>query len=169
LIPDSFKALTFRTFYVDSSNSADNRTFMNRSNAILAILASANGRTLSPVQLQKAAFLLDRNGLLSEGAGFHFEPYDYGPFDKSVYDEAETLRIAGLAEIGPAPFGRWKVYSATQAGIEQGQQVLAGLTEQRRNYVQKVTEWVRAQSFSSLVKSIYQQYPEMRVNSVFQD
>lgn len=142
---------------------------MNRSNAILAILASANGRTLSPVQLQKAVFLLDRNGLINEGAGFNFEPYDYGPFDKAVYDEAQLLKMAGHAEIGPAPFGRWNVYSATQSGIDQGQRVLAGLTEDWRNYVIRVTEWVRSQSFSSLVKSIYNQYPEMRANSIFQE
>jgi hypothetical protein len=30
-----------------------------------------------------------------------------------------------------------------------------------------VSDWVRAQSFNSLVKAIYDAYPEMKVNSIF--
>jgi hypothetical protein len=139
---------------------------MQRSEAILAILASAQGRPLTPVQLQKAAFLLDRNGL---ALGFHFVPYDYGPFDRSVYDEASSLAQDGLAAINPAQWGRWNVYSATPEGVEAGERVLDSLPPNHAAYVREVVEWVRKQSFASLVKSIYQQYPEMRANSVFQD
>lgn len=142
---------------------------MNRSEAILAILASANGLALSPVQLQKAAFLLDKNNLISEGASFNFEPYDYGPFDRAVYDEASALALRGLGMIAPSPHGRWKIYSATGEGIERGQAILANLPAHLSTYVNDVTKWVRGQSFASLVKSIYQQYPEMKAKSIFQD
>ncbi|MDB5713027.1 MAG: hypothetical protein JWO15_424 [Sphingomonadales bacterium] len=142
---------------------------MNRTDAVLAILASANGLALSPVQLQKAAFLLDKNGLVAEGPRFNFVPYDYGPFDRSVYDEASALAMQGLSSISPSPSGRWNVYSATPVGVERGVDVLANLPDNLRTYVRDVTNWVRGQSFASLVKSIYQQYPEMKANSIFQD
>jgi len=93
---------------------------MTKSETILAILASANGRPLTPVQLQKAAFLLDRNNLAS---GFHFVPYDYGPFDRAVYDEAASLAQRGLASINPAQWGRWNVYAATAEGIDEGRRL----------------------------------------------
>lgn len=140
-------------------------TNMQRSDTVLAILASANGRPLTPVQLQKAAFLLDRNGVAS---GFHFAPYDYGPFDRGVYDEAAALARDGLVSINPAQWGRWNVYAATSEGIDAGEQLLRSLPEKHAKYIRDVVDWVRNQSFASLVKSIYQQYPEMRENSIFQ-
>lgn len=138
---------------------------MQPSETILAILASANGRPLTPVQLQKAAFLLDRNGVAS---GFQFRPYDYGPFDRTVYDEASVLAERGLVSINPAQWGRWNVYAATEEGIDAGRALLERLPPNHAAYVRDVVEWVSNQSFASLVKSIYQQYPEMKENSIFQ-
>jgi hypothetical protein len=143
---------------------------MQRSEVILAILSSANGATLSPAQLQKAAFLISRNApeLFDDGQSFNFVPYDYGPFDKAVYDDAGSLAVRGLASVSPSPWGRWNVYAATGEGIEAGQAVRAQMPANLKAYVEEVTDWVRKQSFASLVKSIYQQYPEMRANSIFQ-
>jgi hypothetical protein len=144
---------------------------MRRNDVVMAILASASGATLSPAQLQKAAFLLDRNApdLFDENESFHFEPYDYGPFDKAVYDEAGALSASGLAHIDRTPFGGWKVYSASGQGIEAGRRLLEAMPEDKRSYVERVVEWVRQQSFASLVKSIYAAYPEMKAKSIFQD
>lgn len=132
-------------------------------------MASAGGATLSPAQLQKATFLLARNApdLFDAGETFNFVPYDYGPFDRAVYDEAGALSQQGLAAITQA--GRWNVYSASAQGVAQGQQVLAAMDPNRRDYLERVVQWVRQQSFGSLVKSIYAAYPEMRANSIFQD
>ncbi|HEY2009510.1 MAG TPA: hypothetical protein VGH23_11005 [Rhizomicrobium sp.] len=144
---------------------------MSRADLILALLASASGRSYSPAQLQKTVFLVTRNvpGLVNEGPGFDFQPYDYGPFDKAVYQEAEVLKQAGNAEIVPSPWGRWVTYAATQAGIERGEQILNGLRGETAQYLRQVSAWALSQSFSSLVKAIYDMYPEMKVNSIFKD
>jgi hypothetical protein len=144
---------------------------MGRGELVLALLASAAGRAYSPAQLQKTAFLVTRNmpGLVTEGPGFDFQPYDYGPFDKDVYNEASALKQQGFAEISQAPWGRWVMYAATQAGIERGQQVLAELPAATQEYLRSVSNWALSQSFKSLVKAIYDAYPEMRVNSIFKD
>lgn len=143
---------------------------MRRSDAVLAVLASANGATLSPAQLQKATFLLARNtpDIFDQGEQFNFVPYDYGPFDRAVYDEAQMLQLQGLAQINQAPNGRWNVYSASQQGVARGRVILEAIPPNRREYVENVVAWVRQQSFASLVKSIYNHYPEMRANSIFQ-
>ncbi len=142
---------------------------MNRRAALLAVLASADGRPFTPAQLQKAMFLLVQNYQITEGLGYNFEAYDYGPFDKAVYDEAVMLGREGLAEIGPSPFGRWNVYAASETGVAEGRQTLGILPLEISGYIGRMTEWVRKQSFSSLVRAIYEQYPEMRANSIFQD
>jgi hypothetical protein len=59
---------------------------VNRRDLVLAILAAADGRAYTPVQIQKAVFIVCDQfpDLIEEGPHFHFEPYDYGPFDSDV-------------------------------------------------------------------------------------
>ncbi|MGC2224227.1 MAG: hypothetical protein WA624_18715 [Methylocella sp.] len=144
---------------------------MSRGDLVLALLASAAGRAYSPAQLQKSAFLVTTNvpSVVTAGPAFDFQPYDYGPFDRNVYVEAQALRDRGEAEIATAPWGRWATYAATQAGIARGEAILSALPQPTRNYIQEVSKWALAQSFNSLVKSIYDAYPAMREKSIFRD
>lgn len=142
---------------------------MTRSDLLLAILAAAGGQAYTPVQIQKAAFLVTRNlpNVVDQGPAFAFAAYDYGPFDRSVYVEAETLERLGLATVSQMS-PRFRTYSATAPGVEQGQQVLAGLPEPISEYIGKVSDWVRSMDFATLVKSVYEAYPDTKVNSIFQ-
>lgn len=143
---------------------------MDRRRALLAVLAAAEGHTYQPVQLQKAIFLISRNiPQAIEGRPFRFEPYDYGPFDAEVYHEAEILRDEGFADITSSPNGRWKLYAASQRGILEGKKALAELSPQHQKYIIEVVSWVRRLGFSELVKSIYEAYPDMKANSIFQN
>jgi hypothetical protein len=144
---------------------------MNRRELVLAILAAANGRPYSPAQLQKTAFLITANipWVISEGASFGFRPYDYGPFDSAVYSEAQILRDSGDADISPAPWGRWVIYAATPQGVARGNELLNSIQSDAADYIRNVSNWALSQSFTSLVKSIYESYPEMRANSIFRD
>jgi hypothetical protein len=141
---------------------------MDRRDLVLAILAASDGRQYTPAQLQKAVFLVSRNmPQIVQGTGFHFVPYDYGPFDADVYNEAAILHHSGEAIIAPSGTGRWNTYAATESGVTRGRALLRALTAPAQQYLTDVSAWVRAQSFSSLVKSIYDTYPEMRANSIF--
>lgn len=142
---------------------------MDRQELVLSILASGQGQHFTPVQIQMAAFPVTRNlpEVINRGATFTFSPYDYGPLDSSVYTEASRLAAEGLASISTASTGRWNLYAATDKGIARGEIILAETTPTISNYIGEVAQWVRKQSFSGLVKSIYDAYPEMKVNSVF--
>ena len=142
---------------------------MDRRELLLAMLATADGRAFTPVQIQKSLFLLCRNvpGLVDVGPIYEFTPYDYGPFDASVYIEADALTLFGDTVISPSEMGRWNNYAASEVGVERGRKILLGLAPHLQQYVRAVSEWVRAQSFSGLVKSIYEAYPDMKVNSIF--
>jgi uncharacterized protein len=142
---------------------------MNRRDLLLAILAASEGRPFEPVQIQKTVFLVTQNvpGIVTEGDGFNFVPYDYGPFDAAVYTEAEELSRCNLAIISRSSRGRWNTYAASHAGIVRGRQLLEALEPEVRQYIENITKWVQAQSFGSIVKFIYETYPKMRENSIF--
>jgi hypothetical protein len=135
---------------------------------MLAALAAESGSVFAPVQVQKLFFLLDQN-LASDlgGKQFSFEPYDYGPYDRAVYSELETLALRGLVAIEATAGAGRRRFSLTAAGYEAGQKVLRQLTSRAQDYLVRVSSWVRSLSFAELVGAIYQQYPDMKVNSVF--
>jgi uncharacterized phage-associated protein len=141
-----------------------------RQKLVLATLAAERAASFAPVQVQKLFFLLDRN--LSADLGgplFSFEPYDYGPFDRTVYSELEELAHKGLVAIEAAPGAGRRKYGLTAEGYEAGKAALGDLNARVRDYMVRVSEWVRSLSFAELVGSIYKQYPDMKMNSVFRD
>ncbi|QCQ99171.1 hypothetical protein [Brevundimonas sp. SGAir0440] len=140
---------------------------MTRDEMIVAGLsASEPGATFSPVQLQKLFFVLDREAAKPLGGPhFNFQPYDYGPFDRALYDRIDALRDEGLVQTFNS--GRYRLYSTTPAGTARGIEILGSIDPQMREYVAAVASWVRRLSFSDLVSAIYERYPDMRVNSIF--
>jgi hypothetical protein len=142
---------------------------MNRRDLILAVLASADGRPFTPVQIQKAVFLISDNfpDLITDGPGFDFTPYDYGPFDQAVYRELAHLEATGDVQIAPSGVGRWNTYAATDNGMERAEDVFEEMNQRAYEYVKRTSKWVRSLGFTALVKAIYDAYPKMRENSIF--
>lgn len=141
---------------------------MTRHEIISAAMATNGAYTYTPVQLQKLLFLLDRR-LAPElgGPHFDFKPYHYGPFDKAVYAELESMEQQGLVEIIREPHLKLRRFRLSADGENLGQRALAGTDPKTVEYISKLADFVRTASFPSLVSSIYQAYPEMRENSVF--
>jgi hypothetical protein len=64
---------------------------------LAALAAGGENATYRPVQVQKLVFLIDREASrLVDGPHFGFQPYDYGPFDRAVYIELDSLHTQGL-------------------------------------------------------------------------
>ncbi|MCP5197335.1 MAG: hypothetical protein H6974_11195 [Gammaproteobacteria bacterium] len=142
------------------------KILMDRPSLVLAALSTGGQHPYSPVQVQKLFFLLDRNLPEEVGAPFFaFEPYNYGPFDRQVYDELERLREQGAVEIDHS--GQWRLWRLTLDGLERGHAELAKLPPPLSDFIGQSSEFVRSLSFAQLVSSIYQAYPEMKQNSVF--
>jgi hypothetical protein len=120
--------------------------------------------------MQKLMFLLDRKLTFAlNGPHFNFFPYDYGPFDRAVYDALSELERKGQVETIPVDGWRGKKYRTTPEGQKAGEALLASLSDPTRNAVEQLSRFVRRLSFSELVSSIYGAYPEMKANSVFRD
>jgi uncharacterized protein YwgA len=139
---------------------------MDRLEYVLAVLSPAAGATYTPVQLQKLFFLMDREAQhLVDGPYYEFQPYDYGPFDGTVYDDLKALAENGKIE--RIHNGRWTNYRLSEAGQVEAEQYFDKLEPDAKSYIMRASEFVRSLSFSDLVRSIYKAYPDMKVNSVF--
>ena len=140
---------------------------MDKEAFVLMALAAGGEKIYSPVQVQKLLFLLGDN-IPEEvgGSHFHFEPYDYGPFDKDVYNVLDRLEGKSLVSIRSTELG-FNKYTLTPTGFKDGQKHLSNLGAESRKYAEKVALFVTTVSFSQLVSAIYSHYPEMKVNSVF--
>jgi hypothetical protein len=141
---------------------------VNRRSIVLAGLAAGGDAYYSPAQVQKLFFLVDREAAQAvEGPHFSFQPFDYGPFDKAVYDELDGLRNEGLVSVDHN--GWYRVYSLTPAGLKEGQAELAKLARPAAAFLQNASRWVRSLGFRSLVSAIYTKYPDMKANSIFRE
>lgn len=136
----------------------------------LVLAAAAATNPLQPVQIQKILFLLDKK--LSPAQKrmariYTFAPYDYGPFDASVYWDAERLEQEGMLTIERAPGQTFKQYRITDAGRVHAVAIEEQIDPAVRSYVGALVRWCQGLSFNQLVSAVYQEYPEMRENSVF--
>ena len=143
---------------------------MDREDFLLMVVAAGGGMPLTPVQLQKCLFLVGENlkGEIPDQF-YEFEPYHYGPFDAEVYSDADSLESQGLLVSMGSSQGTWLDRAITSAGLERAKAAEKELSNSVRTYIQVMVEWAQSLSFSSLVKSIYGEYPQYRKNSVFQD
>ncbi|HVA80668.1 MAG TPA: hypothetical protein VNF29_07070 [Candidatus Binataceae bacterium] len=138
----------------------------------LLVIASAGGESLSPVQLQKALFLIARNlspEQLNCDAFYSFRPYDYGPFDSTIYTDADRLDAEGFITIRDPNARAYRGYAATPAGLERAKRLETSLDALVTNYLREIVAWVTKLSFSELIRAIYKAYPEMKINSVFSE
>lgn len=145
---------------------------MKRDDWVLLTIARAGDRPLQPVQLQKSLFLVGRNlskSLLKADPFYRFRAYDYGPFAAEVYTDAEAFESLGFVTITRPPSSRYKLYLATPAGRQQAESLEAGLSAKAKEYLSEVVQFVQSLTFDQLVAAIYHAYPDMKVNSVFQN
>jgi len=145
---------------------------MNPKDWTLLIIAAARNKALQPVQLQKALFLLGKalsSSQLRADRFYPFQAYDYGPFCSEIYFDAERLRDEGLVQIDRPIPSSYRVYSATEQGSAAAARLRAALDPKVASYLDETVAWVTSLSFRQLITWVYRQFPEMRVNSVFQE
>jgi len=137
---------------------------------LLDALDQSETKSLTPVQVQKAAFLLAMEMRAFVPPGFYtFEKYNYGPFSAAIYSDLAELEKLGLVSITNPPGRRVRLYELTPAGIAAAHATRASLNGRLATYMSSVVKWVTAQSFTSLVRAIYQRYPEYKENSIFSE
>jgi hypothetical protein len=140
---------------------------VDRNDLVLAALASVPDTDYQPVHMQKLFFLIDENcaGDIG-GKKFNFAPYDFGPYDKTVYSAVEELAGRDLVRIA-GHRSRYRTYALTQEGFAKGKTLLKKLPADVRQYIRDVVKWLLRSDFDKIVQTIYKEYPGMKRNSVY--
>src|SRR5437879_5556575 len=125
------------------------RSTPRRSIAVSTLFQETPFSPACAVVLRPARRAAAKASAKSSGAHFRFKPYNYGPFDKTVYAELEALAKAGYVEI--ITRGNLQEFRLTPTGQQIGNSILTYLPSAARDYVQKVSAFVRRLSFSDLV------------------
>jgi hypothetical protein len=127
---------------------------------------AAAGGPLTPVQVQKLFFILDRKiALQIGGPHFSFVPYHYGPFDATVYHSLDALAEQGL--IATEATGSARRYGISTSGLHTGLAAFGRLPIGVQNYVRALAAWIRSLTFAQLVSAVYDAWPEMKAKSIF--
>jgi len=116
------------------------------------------------VRVMKCLFVISKRFTV-QGEYYKFRPYNYGPFDSAVYSDAEALAAQGLIE---QQTGRYVRYMALPPAVERAGAIAPALNPDFIAYLREVRRWANGVDFSTLVKAIYEAWPETRVNSIFQ-
>jgi hypothetical protein len=140
---------------------------MDRQDWVLVALHFGGGKGLSPVQLQKTLFLLGMEVPEVRVNFYEFFPHNYGPFCKEIYSDAERMAETGLVAIERIP-QQYSTYFITPDGQNRVREIEREVPRRAWDYLHSAVEWAQKQSFSGLVRAIYDKYPDYRVNSVFQ-
>lgn len=142
---------------------------MERWELLLLFLGTgkAANQEVDPVRIMKGMFLLEMGGAL-EPHSYNFEPYDYGPFSVSLYDDLDLLEGKELIERLPRPGRNWSYVRAT----DEGRRVAKSLEDQAKpkqlKLIQEVRDEVLDKTFADLLRYIYKKYPKYAGRSVFQ-
>ena len=139
---------------------------MTRQDWLLLVLAAAGGKPLSHLQLQKSLCLVGHDLAKLVGAGFYtFRPFDYGPFDATVYQDAEEQSAQGLVTIRSHPATK-RVFSLTMTGITRVRALEPELPADAVRHCRYIVQWAQSQTFQELTQAIYERFPAYAERSV---
>lgn len=132
---------------------------------LLAAGAEAGAYPFDPIRVMKGCFIVSKIGRTEWREQFDFKPYDYGPFDASVYRARDALLAKGLL-FSSRGGGRYAAYTLTDEGRAKVAELEATLNEKDRRWLRKVGAWVTSKSFNDLLTEIYERFPEYAERSV---
>lgn len=142
---------------------------INKEDWLLRTIAEAGEKGLTPAKLQKSLFLLGKAFPKELPDFYSFEPYNYGPFDISIYQEADVFSAKGLITKKSVAGYDWSKYIITKEGKKRIADMSALFDKEMEKYLTTLMEWIQPLSFQELISSVYKKYPEYKINSVFID
>lgn len=142
---------------------------MDRQDWLLLLLALRDSsEPLDPVRLQKGMFLLAQEGGLPAAQRYEFRAFDYGPLSPEIYSDLDFLVGRGRVEQLAAPGYSWSRYKITPQGLMAASRTLQDETSLAAvSHLAEIKRGVLRRDFASLLRYVYEKYPDYAVNSVF--
>jgi uncharacterized protein len=119
---------------------------------------------LDRFRLMKGAFLVAKLGGGEWDELFNFRPYDFGPFDSSVYSLKDSLVSRGLLDAAkPTRYGK---YTLTAEGSARARSLEAEIGKEDADWIRSIGRWLTSNSFSGIANKVYSDFPEFATRSV---
>lgn len=133
---------------------------------VLFLGLPAESYPVDQIRVMKGMFLWSKEGPQEAQQLYRFEPYNYGPFDTTVYRDLDVLESEGLIGVESYVGNRQRRYFLTPAGEQRASQLSARVLPKAMAKLRDIKRHVTSLPFADLLKSIYQRYPDYAVNSV---
>lgn len=117
------------------------------------------------IRIMKGLFLLSRGGPGELQNLYAFEPYDYGPFDRTVYADLDGLMLAGLVQAEGSLSSNRRTYRLTDSGRARAAEVRGTMEPAVLDAVYETKELVTSMSFNELLRYVYRKHPDMATRS----
>jgi len=141
---------------------------MDKDLIILSLASGARGPyPLDPIRIMKGAFLVSQLGSPELKKHFAFKPYNYGPFDLSVYETLDQLKKRNLLAEVKEGDSKYPTYSITAEGSTALTTVSSGANEKELSWLKDISAYVTSRSFEDLLTEIYKRFPTYAEKSVF--
>jgi len=118
---------------------------------------------VDPMRLMKGGFLVAQLGREPWRELFSFRAYDYGPFDRTIYNSRDNLLARGLLELDST--SHYASYRLTESGRQRAEELTNELGPDAA-WIRSIGAYVTSRSFTALLNEIYTQYPQYAERSV---
>jgi hypothetical protein len=115
------------------------------------------------IRAMKSAFLVSERGLPEWRSLYNFRPYDYGPFDSSVYVSQDVLVGQGLLEVKA---GHYPSYRLTEAGNARARELAGQMGAASADWLEGIGKWASSRSFAQLLREVYAEFPQFASRSI---
>ncbi|ELZ05374.1 hypothetical protein C482_02451 [Natrialba chahannaoensis JCM 10990] len=151
---------------------------MDRKTLPAALLyANEQEHIVGRTRLQKLVFLIEMAFQEEDGSlplspdSYNFEPYDYGPFSKELYDDIDSLKKQDLIREISEEYKEGEVRYVYEIEDQGKQLVENNLDKEEMRAVLRLSSNFKGtfndDSLPDLIKEVYSRYPKFAENSIY--
>lgn len=133
---------------------------------LLFLGADGGSYKVDQVRAMKGLFLLSKEPGHPASALYSFDPYDYGPFDSTVYRDLDALQEDGLVKVTQHLGSRKRDFELTERGKAAFEALKRQTSSEAYEPVAAVKRHVTSLGFSALLADIYGRFSEYRDRSI---
>jgi uncharacterized protein len=122
---------------------------------------------LDRIRMQKAVFLVNRNGPKTWRTLYEFEPYNWGPFCRPLQDDLRQLVAEGRMELRKTHLQQYPSYVTSGLGTDEANGIFDEIEPAPLSFLRDVRKFVTTRSFNQLLRDVYGAFPEFAAKSQF--
>jgi uncharacterized protein YwgA len=120
--------------------------------------------------MQKAVFLITQGALSGAWVNaYPYRPYNWGPYSAELNDDLADWQRRGCMILSYAGGTRYGRYTLTRDGVARAEDAWSEVDAKTWRLLAEVRSWVTSKDFNSLLREVYQEFPEYATQSRWND